>query len=359
MKKTFIFGLMAAALGFTACSSDDDLNVINNTQKGMVLRATVEQPTETRATINDSKTTWKFAFATDDNVSVTNSSITGTYYTFTNDGTTFNSEDAQTTESAATWYAYFPSNEVSLVNQSGKMTDVANKYALAGKTASATTGKDGLTISMSPKVAILVIDNQKGAIDINVKASKDTWVSGLNASEDGFTVTTESTKQTLLSATETGKYYVAVPAGVQLSVKDGDKVIKSTGTSGLVAGKYYNISVAIKTVADILATVDGGFPEDKSGGKTPVAPSNAWTNGNGSSAFIYSPALILQHDGYTYGQLTTKVTKGENCYTASISYGNLEFNMTNGILTSFKFIPDPSKPNAANYVGTYTAPTTN
>ena len=51
MKKTFIFGLMAAALGFTACSSEDDLNVNDNNQKkGMVLRATVEQPAESRAT---------------------------------------------------------------------------------------------------------------------------------------------------------------------------------------------------------------------------------------------------------------------------------------------------------------------
>lgn len=358
MKKTFIFGLMAAALGFTACSSDDDLNVINNTQKGMVLRATVEQPTETRATINGSEATWKFAFANGDNVSVTNSVAAGTYYTFTNDGTTFNSEDAQTTESAATWYAYFPSNEVSLVNQSGTMTDVANKYALAGKTASATTGKDGLSITMSPKVAILKIYKNTGSIDVNVKVSATEWVKGLKASEDGFTVAKETSKQTLLSATEKGIYYVAVPAGVQLSVKDGDEVIKSTGESGLEAGKYYNITVA-KTVADILATVSGGFPEDKAGEKYPVAPSNAWTNGNGSIAFIYGPALVLKKDSYTFGQLTTKVTKGENCYTASISYGNLEFNMTNGILTSFKFIPDPSKPNAANYAGTYTAPTTN
>ncbi|MCQ2052235.1 MAG: hypothetical protein MJY74_08555 [Bacteroidaceae bacterium] len=30
MKKTFIFGLIAAALGFTACSSEDDLNVNDN-----------------------------------------------------------------------------------------------------------------------------------------------------------------------------------------------------------------------------------------------------------------------------------------------------------------------------------------
>ncbi|MDO4824267.1 MAG: hypothetical protein Q4A08_08890 [Bacteroidales bacterium] len=242
MKKTFIFGLMAAALGFTACSNEDDLMVRGN-QKGMVLRATVEQPAETRATINDSEATWKFAFATDDRISVTNSAVTGTYYTFTNDGTDFWSTDAQATESETTWYAYFPSDEVDLVGQSGTMEAVAGKYALAGKTASATTGKDGLSITMSPKVAILKIYNKKGSIDINVKVSATEWVKGLTASEDGFTVTTAEARQTLLSVTAAGTYYVAVPAGVQISVKDGDNVIRSTGTSGLTAGMYYELAI--------------------------------------------------------------------------------------------------------------------
>ena len=243
MKKTLFFGLMAAALGFTACSNEDDLMVNNqNNHKGMVLRATVEQPAETRATFTDNEGTWQFAFATDDKVSVTNTAI-DTYYTFTNDGTEFVSEEAEPTESDATWYAYFPSNEVSLVGQSGTKADVANKYALAGATASATTGEEGLNITMSPKVAILVINNQIGEININVKNGASTWVSGLAANTDGFNVTTSTTKQTLLSATTTGTYYIAVPAGVQLAVKDGDKTIKSTGTSGLTAGKYYNLTL--------------------------------------------------------------------------------------------------------------------
>ena len=233
---------MAAALGFTACSNEDDLMVRGN-QKGMVLRATVEQPAETRATINDSEATWKFAFATDDRIRVTNSAITGTYYTFTNDGTDFWSTDAQATESETTWYAYFPSDEVDLVGQSGTMEAVAGKYALAGKTASATTGKDGLSITMSPKVAILKIYNKKGSIDINVKVSATEWVKGLTASEDGFTVTTAEARQTLLSVTAAGTYYVAVPAGVQISVKDGDNVIRSTGISGLTAGMYYELAI--------------------------------------------------------------------------------------------------------------------
>ena len=265
MKKTFIFGLIAAALGFTACSSEDDLMVNNqNTHKGMVLRATVEQTVGTRATFTDAEGeegVWQFAFAVGDNVSVTNNDIVPDFYTFTNEGTEFKCEDAKAAEGPVAWYAYFPSNEVSLVGQSGTKADVANKYALAGATASATTGEEGLNITMSPKVAILVINNQIGEININVKNGASTWVSGLTANADGFNVTTSTTKQNLLSATETGTYYIAVPAGVQLAVKDGDKTIKSTGTSGLTAGKYYNL------------TIEKPFPEGSRGKAYATTPN--------------------------------------------------------------------------------------
>lgn len=39
-----------------------------------------------------------------------------------------------------------------------------------------------------------------------------------------------------------------------------------------------------------------------------------------------------------YAVLTTKVTEGENCYTAQVStLGVLTFNMKDGILTSFEY----------------------
>ena len=243
MKKTLFFGLMVAAtLGFTSCGNDDEAVLDEATQQGMVLRATVEQPAEARAIINASQDVWKFEFTKDDNVSVTNTAISK-YYTFTNDGTQFKSADAKAEDTNVTWYAYFPSHTIDLTNQSGNMTDVPSKYALAGETASVTTGKDGLSITMSPKVAILVINNQKGAIDINVKTSETDWVSGLTAADaDGFGVTTSTSRQNLLSV-ETAKvtYYVVVPAGVPLSVKNGDTVVKST--KGLAVGHYYELTV--------------------------------------------------------------------------------------------------------------------
>ena len=252
MKKTFIFGLMAAALGFTACSSEDDAVLGEKTQKkGMVLNATVEQPAETRATINntgENATNWKFAFATGDKVKVTNTDYYG-FYTFEKNATTFASDDAEVTASPVTWYAFYPSNKVDFANQTGELTgdgnSVANLFAMAGATTSDVTGEEGLNITMQPKVAIIKIDNQKGSIDIRVKYENGQYIDYLEAptNDVSFTLNTTETPNSVLTATSTGTYYIVVPAGsgYGLSIYDGTTEIKTT--TGLDAGKYYELTI--------------------------------------------------------------------------------------------------------------------
>lgn len=243
MRKTLIFGLIAASFGFAACSMEDDFIP---EEKGMVLHATVEQPADTRATIDNSADTWNFAFAEGDNISVTNSKRLqeGPCYTFTKKGASFYSE-ARPTSGGVMWYAYFPSDEIDLTGQNGKIQDAANLYALAGITDSPTNGMDGLNINMHAEVAILKIDNKKGYIHIQVKNSATTFVTGLRAKyEDAsFDVTTSTEAKSLFTTKNKGTYYVVVPAGVQISIKDGFNTIKSTGTAGLTAGKYYELTI--------------------------------------------------------------------------------------------------------------------
>ena len=182
------------------CSNDD----FGGATQGMTLNATVEQPAS-RATMTEGEnSTYKFSFTGNEKLNVTNSEVSN-YYTFTNNGETFTSTDAQTTTAAADWYAYFRGNTVDLTNQKGDLAGVANYYACAGKTESATTGADGLTISLTPQVAILRIvkvDGNSTTCDFNVKTSDGKWVSGLTAknNEAGFDVVTSETKVTLLRA---------------------------------------------------------------------------------------------------------------------------------------------------------------
>lgn len=165
---------MLATMVLAACSSDDTTEP--DVKRGMVLKANVEN-TDTRATITKNKDVWKFAFAKDDMVKVGNDKVEG-YYTFTNNGTEFASADAKQTTDAANWYAYFPKETISLTNQSGDSTDVANRYALAGVTATPTTGSDGLTVTMKAKAAVLCIVgvNNGEALDINVKTYNGKYV---------------------------------------------------------------------------------------------------------------------------------------------------------------------------------------
>lgn len=244
---------MLATMVLAACSSDDTTEPV--VKRGMVLKANVEN-TDTRATMTKNKDVYKFAFAAKDVVKVGNDKVES-YYTFTNDGTVFASADAKQTTDAANWYAYFPGETIDLKNQSGDSTDVANKYALAGATASATTGSDGLTVTMKAKAAVLRIVgvNKDEKLDISVKTADDgKYVSGLKAvkNSEGFSVETSDTKVSLLSKQGAGVYYVVVPAGVKISVSNGDKSLYSgdkpmstTKADGLKAGKYYTLTTGM------------------------------------------------------------------------------------------------------------------
>lgn len=241
---------MLATMVLAACSSDDTTEPV--VKRGMVLKANVED-TDTRATIDTVGGKWRFAFAMGDKVKVGNNQVEG-YYTFKNNGTEFSSADALQTTKDATWYAYFPDETISLVNQSGDLADVANMYALAGATATPTTGSNGLTVTMKAKAAVLRIVgvNKDEKLDISVKTADDgKYVSGLKAvkNSEGFSVETSDTKVSLLSKQGAGVYYVVVPAGVKISVSNGDKSLYSdnnpmstTKADGLKAGKYYTLT---------------------------------------------------------------------------------------------------------------------
>lgn len=244
---------MLATMVLAACSSDDTTEPV--VKRGMVLKANVEN-TDTRATMTKNKDVYKFAFAKNDEVKVGNNQVEG-YYTFKNNGTEFSSADALQTTKDATWYAYFPDETISLVNQSGDLADVANRYALAGATATPTTGSNGLTVTMKAKAAVLRIVgvNKDEKLDISVKTADDgKYVSGFKAvkNSEGFSVDKSDTKVSLLSKQGAGVYYVVVPAGVKISVSNGDKSLYSgdkpmstTKADGLKAGKYYTLTTGM------------------------------------------------------------------------------------------------------------------
>lgn len=299
---------MLATMVLAACSSDDTTEPV--VKRGMVLKANVED-TDTRATITDTEGKWKFAFAKDDKVKVGNDKVDG-YYTFTNKGTVFESTDAKQTAEAANWCAFFPREEIDLRNQSGKFDDVANMYALAGATASATTGSDGLTVTMKAKAAVLRIVgvNKDDILDISVKtADDDKYVSGLTAVKNSadFSVEKSETKVSLLSKKGAGVYYVVVPAGVKISVYNGMTRISTTKDAGLTAGKYYTLLTG-KTTDKEYATINGEKVEKECVQLWPGGPKFAKEN---VAEKIDFTEACKTGDAYVWGKNWRTPTKDE------------------------------------------------
>ena len=261
MRKFLYSVFMLAVVILTACSNDD--NGDTQPKRGMILNASVEN-LSSRATMTDESGTWKFAFAVNDQVSVSNSKISN-YYTFTNNGSQFTSAQAEATTENADWYAYFPGNEVDLTNQTGDFANVANYFAVAGKTAQTTTGEKGLSITLKPKVAVLRIvkvDNY-GPCDIYLKTADGKYVSGLKAktNEAGFDVVTSNTKVSVFKKESNGNagiYYVIVPAGVKISVYNAndENHIKTT-KAGLTVGKYYTLTTGPTTGTETATLANG------------------------------------------------------------------------------------------------------
>ena len=239
------------------CSNDD----FGGATQGMTLNATVEQPASRATMAGPNDGPYQFSFDNGDKISVGNTTLTSDYYIFTKSGEKFSCAKAKPADSDVDWYAYFPGTTVSLDNQTGDLAGVANYYACAGKTAQATTGANGLAISLTPKVAILRIvkvDNSSTPCDINITTTGG-WISGMTAQSSvaDFDVETSPSKVTLLSQTAAGVYYIAVPAGKQITIYNGGTKLKATKPAGLTAGKYYTVTTGpVKGSATINNTTE-------------------------------------------------------------------------------------------------------
>ena len=349
MKKILSFVLAAVALVFTACSNDETIETSGNGQnnKGMVLVATVSQQGSRAAIdVNDTFGTWKFTFTPNDNVVVGNNTINN-YYTFTNSGETFSSTDAKVTSSAADWYAYYPATTIDLTNQEGTSDSAAKLYALAGKTAEATTGSTPLQISMEAKAAVLRIvkvDNY-GPCDIYLKTADGKYVKGLKAKENeaGYDVVKSDDKVSVFSKERTGNagiYYVIVPAGVKISVYNSDKLIKTTKDPGLTAGKYYTLTSG-PTKGTAEATINGAT-------KT-ISGVQLWIGGpriaeeNVEGTMNWTDAAKTG-DEYVWGKNWRTPTKDEmdfvdkDGYTTKTANVEVDNVIENNVVTGFKYV---------------------
>ena len=133
---------------------------------------------------------------------------------------------------------------------------------------------------------------------------------------------------------------------------DNDVITSIVANVTLTTGVAYHITyTASPTIADILTTVEGGFPSSSDGN----APSNAWVNSNNEKMFSCEGDLYVggESDGDFVLTANTKLTKDGNNYKCTKDGAAVTFIMDDGALTSISIegLTDDAKLN-----GTYTAP---
>ncbi len=140
-----------------------------------------------------------------------------------------------------------------------------------------------------------------------------------------------------------------------------DKTTFTFDKSKITAGTGYDVSTREngtettfivtlqKTVADILNTVENGFPSDSDGN----APSNAWVNSNNEKMFSCDGDLYVAGDGDFVLLANTMLTKDGSNYKCTKDDATVTFVMDDGALVSIEIqgLTDCAKLN-----GTYTAP---
>ena len=127
--------------------------------------------------------------------------------------------------------------------------------------------------------------------------------------EVGFSVTTSTTKVSLLSKNggAAGTYYVAVPAGVQITVFNGDTKRVATKAAGLTAGKYYTVTTSAVS----------GKAEATIGGETQTIEwVQLWAGGpkfatKNVADKMYWPEAAKTGDKYVWGENWRTPTKEE------------------------------------------------
>ena len=326
----------------SSCSKESLVSNDKNGKEAQVFTATMEDGITTKVTFD---ATNKCAlWEVNDEIS-----IDGHTYKATSAGasSTFTGEGATET----THHAYFPAN---LYNGGTPILPAELAYA---------EGKFNMPMYAESSSLDLSFKNLCGVLAITVNGSDFTSVEKIEVSSDkqmngeftataagvltfaSKTLTAADKKVTLTFASAkaiasdgSATFYIPVPANTHrpLTIKISDGTNSETMVTNKAGGvevernTVYPITFAkIETIADVLATVEGGFP---------TSTGKKWTNGCGMTAYIYGTNFVLQ--SFTIA-LSTPVNKSGNCYTASVNTtsttGTLTFNMKDGILTNFEY----------------------
>ena len=242
MKKLFISALsmLAVAMGFTACTSDD-VTSTPDTPKQITVYATTEQPSATRTSLNVDEG-YEVLWSADDKIMLINEALASTYAEFMLNNDYAGQSTGEFTGSKlneGTYTAYYPAY------YDGTSWPTAQTYVAKNIPQGVPMKATGINIDYDGTVAPISFKNEGGILRLNLKGKAKVTSITISATDlDAITLSCGTGVQ--LDADMATPFYIAVPGADDPGTAYSGLKIVVTDDAGKTCTKTAKVSVTVQ-----------------------------------------------------------------------------------------------------------------
>ena len=300
--------MLAVAMGFTACTSDDDVTSTPETSKQITVYATTEQPSATRTSLNvaegNATVGYEVLWSADDQIRIVSATTHAdfTLKTESANKSTGKFEGSLTFNDNEVYSAYYPTtyydNENSKTIWPASQTYVANNIPL-GVPMKATFTYSGEEPSISFK-------NVGGILRLNLKG--EAKVTSITISATGLDAITLSCGTGVqLDADMATPFYIAVPGADDPGTAYSGLKIVITDDAGKTCTKMANASITVQrsmitdinlTARSFKASTTGKAKATIGGSEVDVNWVQLWADGPKFAEYNVGATSVTEYGGY-------------------------------------------------------------
>ncbi len=250
--------MLAVAMGFTACTSDDDVTSTPDTPKQITVYATTEQPSATRTSLNvaegNETVGYEVLWSAGDKIMLINEAFASTYAEFTLDNNYAGQSTGEFTGSSlveGTYTAYYPAG------YDGTSWPTAQTYVENNIPDGVPMTAENVEVAAGD-VAPISFKNEGGILRLNLKGEATVTSITISATDlDAITLSCGTGVQ--LDADLATPFYIAVPGADAGTAYSGLKIV-ITDDAGKVCTKTLKsdktITVQRSMITDITLTAN-------------------------------------------------------------------------------------------------------
>ncbi len=251
--------MLAVAMGFTACTSDDDVTSTPDTPKQITVYATTEQPSATRTSLNvdegNDTDGYEVLWSAGDQIKLINEASIYAEFTLDNDyAGQSTGEFTGSSLNEGTYTAYYPAD------YDGTSWPTAQTYVANNIPEGVPMKAEGVEVDGDGTVAPISFKNEGGILRLNLKGEAKVTSITISATDlDAITLSCGTGVQ--LDADMATPFYIAVPGADDPGTAYSGLKIEITDDAGKVCTKTLKsdktITVQRSMITDITLTASG------------------------------------------------------------------------------------------------------